>query len=359
MSDAPPDVEYGRAVFATFQQALEEAESEAWGARVVLSIAAFFAPDDIPEELFRQPSQSYPPIPAELVADPDATDEAIGALAQLSLIDFDAAGRSFSIHRLVQAAARDALAAEAAAWANAALNALIAAFTVPESKTWPVCERLVSHVRAVASQVTTASHALAWLLGTAALYLQERAALAEVLPLYRRSLTIFERLAAADPSNAGWQSDLSVSHDRIGDVLFEQADIARALDSYQTSLAIRERLAAADPGNAGWQHDVTLSHVRVVVTAQNGNRAGALAAWRRGSGIMQRLEMLAPDNARSRRTGHGSRRGSPRWAVNAGWALRRCELWSGWTLPVSSQAARRLEHLGGVLVLGNIPQRLR
>jgi tetratricopeptide (TPR) repeat protein len=321
MSDAPPDVEYGRAVFATFQQALEEAESEAWGARVVLSIAAFFAPDDIPEELFRQPSQSYPPIPAELVADPDATDEAIGAVAQLSLIDFDAAGRSFSIHRLVQAAARDALAAEAAAWANAALNALIAAFTVPESKTWPVCERLVSHVRAVASQVTTASHALAWLLGTAALYLQERAALAEVLPLYRRSLTIFERLAAADPSNAGWQSDLSVSHDRIGDVLFEQADIARALDSYQTSLAIRERLAAADPGNAGWQH--------------------------------------APDNARSRRTGHGSRRGSPRWAVNAGWALRRCELWSGWTLPVSSQAARRLEHLGGVLVLGNIPQRLR
>ena len=134
MRDAPRDAEYGRAVFATFQQALEEAESEARGARAVLSLAAFFAPDDIPEELFRQPSQSFPPILAELVADPDATDEAIGALAQLSLIDFDPARRSFSVHRLVQAAARDALAAEAAAWADAALNALVAAFPCPSSR---------------------------------------------------------------------------------------------------------------------------------------------------------------------------------------------------------------------------------
>ena len=105
MREAPRDAEYGRAVFATFQQALEEAESEAQGARAVLSLAAFFAPDDIPEELFRQPSHSYPPMLAELVVDPDVTDEAIGALAHLSLIDFDPARRSFSVHRLVQAAA--------------------------------------------------------------------------------------------------------------------------------------------------------------------------------------------------------------------------------------------------------------
>jgi alkanesulfonate monooxygenase SsuD/methylene tetrahydromethanopterin reductase-like flavin-dependent oxidoreductase (luciferase family) len=47
--------------------------------------------------------------------------------------------------------------------------------------------------------------------------------------------------------------DLSVSHDRIGDVQRAQGDLTAALTSYQASLAIAERLAKADPGNAGWQ----------------------------------------------------------------------------------------------------------
>jgi hypothetical protein len=44
---------------------------------------------------------------------------------------------------------------------------------------------------------------------------------------------IFERLAEADPGNAGWQRDLSVSQDRIGDVQVEQGDLAAALTSYR------------------------------------------------------------------------------------------------------------------------------
>ena len=39
------------------------------------------------------------------------------------------------------------------------------------------------------------------------------------LESYRASMDIAERLAEADPGNAGWQRDLSVSHDNIGDVL--------------------------------------------------------------------------------------------------------------------------------------------
>jgi hypothetical protein len=37
-----------------------------------------------------------------------------------------------------------------------------------------------------------------------------------------------------------------------------QGDLAAALTSYQASLAIRERLAKADPGNAGWQRAILL-----------------------------------------------------------------------------------------------------
>ena len=75
--------------------------------------------------------------------------------------------------------------------------------------------------------------------------------LAAALTRYQASLAISERLAQADPGNAGWQRDLSVSHDKIGDVQRAQGDLAAALTSYQASLAIRDRLAQADPGNAG------------------------------------------------------------------------------------------------------------
>ncbi len=42
-----------------------------------------------------------------------------------------------------------------------------------------------------------------------------------------------------------------------------QGDLAAALTNYQASLAIRERLAQADPGNAGWQRDLAVSFGRV------------------------------------------------------------------------------------------------
>ena len=71
--------------------------------------------------------------------------------------------------------------------------------------------------------------------------------LAGALQAYRESLAIRARLAAADPSNAGWQRDLSVSQEKVGDVLLAQGDLAGALQAYRESLAIGARLAAADP----------------------------------------------------------------------------------------------------------------
>jgi hypothetical protein len=63
----------------------------------------------------------------------------------------------------------------------------------------------------------------------------------------------------ADPGNAGWRRDLSVSFSKVGDVQGARGNLAPALDSYRASLAIAERLARADPGNAGWQRDLWVS----------------------------------------------------------------------------------------------------
>ena len=53
--------------------------------------------------------------------------------------------------------------------------------------------------------------------------------------------------AQADPSNAQAQRDLSVSYDRLGDLMRQLGDGAQAERFYRDGLAIAERLAQADP----------------------------------------------------------------------------------------------------------------
>ncbi len=114
MQEAPKGAAYKASVFATFQLAMEQAEAEARGARAVLTLAAFYAPDNIPEELFKQAPEIYPPALQPVAASEARLAEAIGALDHLSLVDFDPKERTFSVHRLVQAATRDALAGQVA-----------------------------------------------------------------------------------------------------------------------------------------------------------------------------------------------------------------------------------------------------
>jgi tetratricopeptide (TPR) repeat protein len=297
MREAPESAEYGRAVFATFQEQVEQAEARAAGARAILSLAAFYAPDDIPEELFTQAAKHYPAALAQVAANSVKIEKAIGALGRFSLIDFARNTRTFSVHRLVQAAARDALANEAAQWAQSAFLAAYAAFPEPRFDTWPLCERLISHVRAVASRVIADSRELFWLLSAASTYLQERAALADVLPLYERGLAIAERLAKADPGNALWQRDLSVSHNKIGDVLRAQGNLSATLDSYKASHAIFDRLAKADPGNSGLQRDLSVSHNKIGDTLRvQGNITAALDSYKACLAIADRLAEADPGN---------------------------------------------------------------
>ena len=82
------------------------------------------------------------------------------------------------------------------------------------------------------------------------------------LTSYQASLAIWERLAKSDPANAGWQRDLSVSYEKVGNVQVAQG-LPEALTSYQASLAIADRLAKSDPGNAGCQNDPSVSYDRV------------------------------------------------------------------------------------------------
>jgi hypothetical protein len=80
--------------------------------------------------------------------------------------------------------------------------------------------------------------------------------------LERLNQQIHDR-AAADPTNTGWQRDLSVSHLKVGDVAVAAGDLTAAATAYQAGLDLAVRLAAADPTNTGWQRDLTVSHDRL------------------------------------------------------------------------------------------------
>jgi phage tail protein X len=76
---------------------------------------------------------------------------------------------------------------------------------------------------------------------------------------HEASLAVLERLAAANPGSAEAQRDLSVSLNKLGDVLVQAGDLAAARERYQASLAVAERLAAANPGSAEAQRDLWVS----------------------------------------------------------------------------------------------------
>ncbi|WP_089725702.1 tetratricopeptide repeat protein [Candidatus Thiosymbion oneisti] len=116
--------------------------------------------------------------------------------------------------------------------------------------------------------------------------------------LYAEGVQILERLAAADPSNTGWQRDLSVSLNKIGDIKSKQGDLTGALSAYQESKAIREHLAAADPSNAQWQYDLGIANERVGSIKQaQGKLDEALKAFQRKYELVQALTEQDPSNA--------------------------------------------------------------
>jgi tetratricopeptide (TPR) repeat protein len=142
---APRASEYPESVFATFNAAIVQAENEAPGAAAVLCFAALFAPDAIPDELFRQPIDVYE---GKLPADDFELDEALGALNRLSLLAFSDATRTYDLHRLVQLASRDTINVDSLSWRECAVAAADAAFPKMEFATWPECTRLLPHARA-------------------------------------------------------------------------------------------------------------------------------------------------------------------------------------------------------------------
>jgi len=87
-----------------------------------------------------------------------------------------------------------------------------------------------------------------------------------------------------------------------GDIALAQGSLPEALRYYRSAQETMDRLARADPGNAGWQRDVAVSHAKLAAFyVKSGEREKARAALGQGKAIMEAMTKLSPDNAEWKR----------------------------------------------------------
>ncbi|MFK7944239.1 MAG: hypothetical protein AB8B85_15185 [Paracoccaceae bacterium] len=116
---------------------------------------------------------------------------------------------------------------------------------------------------------------------------------------FRAGLEIREQLVAMAPGNTGWQRDLGMSYNRLGDVQLAADDPIAAEESYRTGLEIAARLAATDPSNAGWQRDAYIfSYKMARLYRDHGRKSDASASIE--DAILRCLALIeiAPNNSR-------------------------------------------------------------
>ena len=121
--------------------------------------------------------------------------------------------------------------------------------------------------------------------------------LPSAMPHLDRMHTQITERAAADPTNTQWQRDLSVSHDRLGDLARARGDLTSAATHYQAGLDIRAGLAGADPTNTQWQRDLSVSHERLGDLAQaRGDLTSAATHYQASLDITAGLAGADPTN---------------------------------------------------------------
>ena len=265
-------------------------------AEQLMRVLAFLAPDQIPLDI----------IPPEVLPDIQKGDAA-AALQEASLLrigTFEDGRPHASVHRLVQQVMRGRLEDaeeldQAAARATELVGQAFAQTGDETMRSLTIKDRLLPHALTVLGHAPLEGSDAAWtgyLSSETGDWQLVRGDAKGALANYQKSLAIREKLAAADPERPEWQRDVSVSLDRIADVLRDAGDAKGALANYQKSLAIREKLAAADPERPEWQRDVSVSLVRIAdVLRDAGDAKGALANYQRSLAIFEKLAAADPE----------------------------------------------------------------
>ncbi len=125
---------------------------------------------------------------------------------------------------------------------------------------------------------------------------------AEAASLYELALGIDKQLTGADPANAEYQRQLSVSYSKLADLARDAGDTTQATRLHQQALDIREQLTRTYPANAGYQHHLHISYGRLADLATDvGNTAEATRLYQQTLAIREQLTRTNPANTQNQR----------------------------------------------------------
>jgi tetratricopeptide (TPR) repeat protein len=233
---------YDERVATTWEISLRRIQATVPAAEGLLCLFAFLAADDIPYDLATAHPEAVPESLRTAATDPLAYRDAVGALAQYSLVSIrhGTAGRpgTISLHRLVQAVVRNRLEpAQQASWAGAAVRVVDAALppVSDDAHTWPVWQRLLPHAL-VAGEHARELHAererAANVLDSVAGYLRERGEL-------KQARTAFEHVLDIDQATYGAKHHtVAIDRNNLGAVIQALGDLDEARWQLEQGLAI-------------------------------------------------------------------------------------------------------------------------
>jgi tetratricopeptide (TPR) repeat protein len=120
----------------------------------------------------------------------------------------------------------------------------------------------------------------------------------EALTEYKLGLEIRESLARNDPNNDIYQSNLSTSYFRIGNLYKEINNPDEAVKQYNESLKISESLARKDPDKVDWQIRIANVYVAIADILAKQNADLAAEKYRSALTIRKELSRKEPGNVR-------------------------------------------------------------
>ncbi len=243
LSRGKPDA-YPDTVATTWDLSFQKASEEVPASADLLNLCAFLAPDDIPKSLLTDGVEHLPEPLASTVADEMALNDAVAALKRYSLMTI--ADDSLSVHRLVQAVARDRLSdKERKQWAEAAVRLVNDAFPYDSDdvRTWDVCSVLLPHALGAvkhAEELDVAQKETQHILNQAGLYLLGRAEFKEAETLYERALPIAENVFGRE------HNEVASIINNLGAVLKSRGNFIGAKERYEQAIEIGEKVYGPD-----------------------------------------------------------------------------------------------------------------
>lgn len=244
---------YPSSVLKTWQLNMESVTAEEPAAAVLLQFSAQLSPEQIPTFIFMgdvsnlcEPLKQYVGSASRFEEQLLAANELLALLNRYSLVKWDVTGKSYSVHRLVQAVVRSQTEeSKITELLEQVIDAVTYHYSGDDYKQWPLCTQLLPHWLHLAQlgrerDITTQK--LGQLCHFAGRFLFEQARYQESEVLLKQCLQIEKKCLGVE------HLDIATSLRRLADLYKGQSRLGEAEPLYRESLRIyRKHLHSGHP----------------------------------------------------------------------------------------------------------------